>query len=156
MIVAFFTGCYFFYKIINDLAPAYLKRFVPRIILNLHNIRGHREEWIYTRTLKYRYSFFPHSTNSWNQFSSFIKTSPSINIFKKRYMEFFKVSARSLYGVHHPIVTKLLTRLRVGLSYLWAHKFFHNFQDTLHPFCICPCNENETVEHYLYYIALDT
>ena len=44
----------FFYKIINGLAPAYLKNFVPGVILNLHNVRGHRDEWIHTRTLKYR------------------------------------------------------------------------------------------------------
>ena len=50
----------FFYKIINGLAPAYLKNFVLGVILNLHNVRGHRDEWIHTRTLKYRYSFFPH------------------------------------------------------------------------------------------------
>ena len=48
----------FSYKIINGLPPAYLKNFVPGVILNLHNVRGHRDEWIHTRTLKYRYSFF--------------------------------------------------------------------------------------------------
>ena len=31
--------------------------FVPGVILNLHNVRGHRDEWIHTRTFKYRYSF---------------------------------------------------------------------------------------------------
>ena len=139
----------FFYKIINDLAPAYLKSLVPNSILNVYNVREHRDEWIHTRTLKYRYSFFPHSVNCWNQLSSFIKSSPSINIFKKRYMEFFKVGAKSLYGIHHPLGTKLLTRLRVGLSHLRDHKFSHNFQDTSDPFCLCLCNEKETVEHYL-------
>ena len=37
--------------------------FVPGVILNLHNVRGHRDEWIHTRILKYRYSFFPHAIN---------------------------------------------------------------------------------------------
>ena len=64
-------------------------------------------------------------------------------------MEFFKVSARPLYNFHHPNGTKLLTRLRVGLSHLRSHKFNHNFHDTLHPFCNCESNESETVEHYL-------
>ena len=45
-------------KIINGLAPADLKNFVPGVILNLHNVCGHRDEWIHTRTLKYRYGFF--------------------------------------------------------------------------------------------------
>ena len=78
----------FFYKIINGLAPAYLKNFVPGVILNLHNVRGHRDEWIHTRTLKYRYSFFPHAINCWHQLSSLINHSLSINIFKKRYLDF--------------------------------------------------------------------
>ena len=139
----------FLYKIINGLAPAYLKHFVPDVNLNLHNVREHRDEWIHTRTLKYRYSFFPHVINCWHQLSNFIKNSLSINIFKKRYLEFFKVNARSLYGIHHPIGTKLLTRLRVGLSHLRDHKFSYNFQDTSHPFCLCTLHEKETVEHYL-------
>ena len=141
----------FFYKIINGLAPAYLKNFVPGFILNLHNVRGRRDEWIHTRTLRYRYNFFPHAINCCHQLSSLIKNSLSINIFKKRYLDFFKVNARSLYGSQQPIGTKLLTRLRVGLSHLRAHKFSHNFQDTFHPFCPCSFHEKETVEHYLLY-----
>ena len=30
---------------------------VPGVVLNLHNVRGHRGEWVHTRTLKYRYSY---------------------------------------------------------------------------------------------------
>ena len=33
----------FFYTITNGLAPAYLKNFVPGVILNLHNVRGHNQ-----------------------------------------------------------------------------------------------------------------
>ena len=131
----------FFYKIINGLAPAYLMNFVPGVILNLHNVRGYRDEWIHIRTLKYRYSFFPHAIDCWHQLSSLIKNSLSINISKKRYLDLFKVNARSLYGSQQPIGTKLLTRLRVGLSQLRAHKFSHNFQDTPHPFCPCSFHE---------------
>ena len=139
----------FFYKIINDLAPKYLKRFIPNVISNLHNVRRHRENWINTRTLKFRYSFFPHCINSWNHLSSFIKTSPSINIFKKRFMAFFEVTPNPVYGVLNPLGLKYLTRLRVGLSHLRAHKFGHNFSDTFHPFCSCAEVDVESIEHYL-------
>ena len=61
------------------------------------------------------------------------------------------VSARSLFDIHNPLGTKLITRLRVGLSHLRAHKYSHKFQDTLHPNCPCGNNEKETVEHYLLY-----
>ena len=72
-------------------------------------------------------------------------------IYSKNVTCFFKVNARSLYDSQQPIGTKLLTRLRVGLSHLRAHKLSHNFQDTSHPFCPCSFHEKETVEHYLLY-----
>jgi hypothetical protein len=139
----------FFYKIVNDLAPQYLKKFIPGVISNLHNVRRHRETWIRARTLKFRYSFFPHCINSWNHLSSFIKTSPSINIFKKRFMAFFGVIPNPVYGILNPLGLKYLTRLRVGLSHLRVHKFHHNFSDTIHPFCSCNEVDVESIEHYL-------
>ena len=114
----------FLYKIINGLAPAYLKNFVPGVVLNLHNVRGHRDEWIHTRTLKYRYSSFPHAISCWHQLSSLIKNS------------FFKVNARSLYGIHQPIGTKLLTRLRVGLSHSRAHTLCTGWGKILYLLCL--------------------
>ena len=46
---------------------------------------------------------------------------------------------------------KLLTRLRVGVSHLRAHKHAHNFQDIPNPNYACESSENETAEHYLLY-----
>ena len=43
----------------------------------------------------------------------------------------------------------LLTRLRLGLSHLREHKFRHNFNDTIDPFCLCGTNNLETSEHFL-------
>ena len=39
-------------------------------------------------------------------------------------------SPNSAFNVHNPHETKLLTRLRVGLSHLRKHKFRHNFKDS--------------------------
>ena len=51
---------------------------------------------------------------------------------------------------------KLLTRPRVGLSHLYEHKFHHNFNDTINPFCLCGPNEIEPVEHYLLHCPIYT
>ena len=51
--------------------------------------------------------------------------------------------------IHHPPGLKLLTRLRLGLSHLREHKFRHNFNDTIDPFCLCGTNNLETSEHFL-------
>ena len=66
-------------------------------------------------------------------------------------MTYFAVKSRSLYDIHHPRGIKLLTRLRVGLSHLRAHKYAHNFQDTPNPNCLCDLNESETVEHFFLF-----
>ena len=104
-----------------------------------------------TRTLKFRHSFFPDTSNSWNYLSSFIKNAPTLNVFKKRYMEFLIVTPKPIYGIHNPVGINNLTRLRVGLSHLRAHKYQHNFVDTTTPCCSCANNVSETIEHYLLY-----
>ena len=38
----------FFYKIVNDLAPSYLKAFIPIPKINSYNTRRHREDWLHT------------------------------------------------------------------------------------------------------------
>ena len=43
---------------------------------------------------------------------------------------------------------KLLTRLRLGFSHLNEHKFRHNFQDSVNPFCLCSWVIEDTI-HYL-------
>ena len=139
----------YLYKIKNNWLPLYLKNQVPHPIPNFHETRIHRSTWISTRTNKYKYSFFPHSVNSWSNLSNFIKVSPSINIFKKRYLEFYHVNANSIFKVHNPLGIKLLTRLRVGLSHLREHKHKHHFHDTHNPCCPCDGISTESVDHYL-------
>ena len=139
----------FFYKILNQLTPEYLRCFIPIPTRRLHVTRANRDVVIQTRTLKFRYSFFPDASKSWNHLSNFIKSSPTLNVFKQRFMEFFNVTPYSIYGIHNPHGMKYLTRLRVGLSHLHAHKYNHNFKDTVSRNCLCQINESETVEHYL-------
>ena len=45
-------------------------------------------------------------------------------------------------------LTLTLTRLRLGLSHLNEHRFWHNFQDCLNPLCSCSL-EIEDTSHYL-------
>ena len=138
-----------FYKILNNLTPEYLRLFIPDSIRRLQHTRTKRDDVMPARTLKFRYSFFPDTSNSWNYLSSFIKSSPTLEVFKKRYMDFFKVIPNSVYGIHNPIGLKYLTRLRVGLSHLRVHKYHHNFSDTTSKMCPCHLNVPESVEHYL-------
>ena len=140
-----------FYKILNQLTPEYLRRFIPDSTRILHNIRTKRHDVMPSRTLKFRHSFFTDTSNCWNYLSSLIKNASTLNVFKKRYMEFFIVMPKPIYGIQNPVGIKYLTRLRVGLSHLRAHKYQHNFVDTTTQCCSCANNVSETIEHYLLY-----
>ena len=62
-------------------------------------------------------------------------------------LKFIRPSPKSTFNVHNPHGIKLLTILRVELSHLREHKFIHNFQDSLGPFCNCG-RHIETTIHF--------
>ena len=70
--------------------------------------------------------------------------SSSIEIFKRALLSFIRPKSANLYRIHQPRGLKLLTKLRFGLSHLREHKFRHNFNDTIDPFCLCSTNNLET------------
>ena len=60
---------------------------------------------------------------AWENLSTLIKISPSVSIFKKRYLGFYKVELSPIYKIHDPFGLTYLTRLRLGLSHLKDHKY---------------------------------
>ena len=136
-----------YYKILNNLTPEYLRILIPDSIRRSYAMRNDRGNVLPARTQKYRYSFFPDTSKAWNLLSSFIKCSPSLSIFKKRYSDFFIVKPNTIYEIHNPIGLRYLTRLHVGLSHLRSHKYRHNFKDTETDICPCSQNTPENVEH---------
>ena len=85
----------------------------------------------------FKNTFFPSTIIEWNKLDRKIKNSESIETFKKRILSFIRPSPNSTFNCHNPKGIKLLSRLRLGLSHLREHKFKHNFQDSLNPFCNC-------------------
>ena len=61
-------------------------------------------------------------------------------------MVFIRTAANSTFHCHNPHGSKLIARLRLGLSHLRFHKCNHNFQDTLNP--IFSCGTVEITIHY--------
>ena len=145
----------FFYKIINNQSPSYLRPFLAHEKSTTYNLRRAQPFVTQkTRTNRFKYSFFPHCTSQWNNLDKNIQMSGSLNIFKRNLLNFIKPKRSFQYNIHHPYGLKLLTRLRVGLSHLRAHKFHHNFNDTLDPFCLCGNKLLETVEHFLLHCPM--
>ena len=74
--------------------------------------------------------------------------SDSLNVFKFSLLKFVRAVANSAFELNNHYGLKLLTRLRLGLSYLRCHKFRHNFQDCINPICVFGL-EIETTTHLL-------
>ena len=100
-------------------------------------------------TERFQNSFFPFCISQWNTLDCHIRNLPTISSFKSGLLKFYRPSPASIFKVDQPRAFVLLTKLRVGFSHLRAHKFRHNFIDTLNPFCSCRTNYIEMNEHYL-------
>ena len=57
-------------------------------------------------------------------------------------------SQTNIYNIFDPKDLKFLTRLRLVLSHLNEHRFWHNFQDCLNPLCFCSLQIKNS-SHYL-------
>ena len=61
----------------------------------------------------------------------------SFSVFKNNFLKFIRPTTISVFSCENHRGIKLITRLRVDLSYLREHKFKHSFQDTLNPILSC-------------------
>ena len=79
-----------------------------------------------------------------DKLDSFIRTSETFMLFRKRLLEFIRPEANIIFNIHSPMGTKYLTRLRLGFSHSKEHKFEHNFQDSVDPLCSCGIETKST------------
>ena len=144
-----------FYKIYKNKSPSYLYNLIPdRVkfystrssqIDNISNIK--------TRSNFFRNSFFPSTITECNKLDRDIRNSDSLNVFKLSLLKFVRPVANSAFEINNPYGLKLLTRLRLGLSHLRYHKFWHNFHDCINPICVFGL-EIETTTHFLLHWPL--
>ena len=140
----------FYYKIQQNNCPLYLTELLPTIKTSCYSLRSNRPRMFSkVRTERFKSTCFPSCFLNWNKLGLNIKNSSSLEIFKRALLSFIRPKPAEKYKVHHPKGLKLLTRLHLGLSHLREHKFRHNFNDTIDPFCLCGTNSLETSEHYL-------
>ena len=137
------------FKIINEKAPNYLINLIPKYEPTIRT-RSNTISSYKSRTNCFKYSFFPSALNDWFNLDINIRNSESITLFKCRLLSFIRPVQNSIYNIFDPKGLKFLTRLRLGLSHLNAHRFRHNFQDCLNPLCSCSL-ETEDTSHYLLY-----
>ena len=120
-----------FYKICNEMTPAYLSDIVPRQRRQLYansNLNSYYE--IFCRSSQYQTSFFPDAIKSWNNLDDKLKTSSSFGSFKHNILNLIRPPRKFVFSAHVSMGVKLIFQLRVGLSPLRCHKKSHNFIDT--------------------------
>ena len=76
-----------------------------------------------------------------------MRSSSSYNLFSNTLLTFIRPVRRKTFNINDSVGVKLLTRLRLGFSYLRKHKFIHGSRGILN--LLCPCSiEAETTAHY--------
>ena len=104
------------------------------------------------RLTSFTNSFYPSTITAWNNLPQSTVDSESVSIFKHKFKP--KPSQSAKYYTHcsgRPGIW--LTRLRLGLSALKAHRFRYNLIDD--PFCDF-CGNQENTKHYMFDCAAYT
>ena len=126
----------------------YLFDIIPQSNCQYRTRNAHNIPHIHVKHQFFKNSYFLSTIIEWNKLDSNFRNSERLNSFKLKILKFIRPTANSNFRCHKPVVVKLLTRLRLGLSHLREHKFKHSFQDTLNPLCSCG-KEVETTFHFL-------
>ena len=138
-----------FYKIVVNKSPNCLYNYVSKFF-NPIKLEVVTNFFIYIAEQNiFANSSFPYTIKEWKKLSPGIRTLVSYEIYKNSLRKFVRCSPNSLLNVSDSLGIKLLTRLRLGLSYLREHKFNHNVQDTINPLCSCSLESKSTTHFFL-------
>ena len=136
-------------KIMTEEAPNYLINLIPKYNQTVKTRNSHISIF-YCQTDWFKYSFFPSTLKDWFNLDINIRNSESISVFKSRLLSPIGPVQKSVFNIVDPKRLILLTRLRLSLSHLNKHRFWHNFVNCSNPFCFCSLVTEDTF-HYLLY-----
>ena len=117
------------HKIVEEKTPRYLREKLPpnrNVVINLPHVFSD----VRCRTDRYRSSFFPNATSTWNNIITHFDSFPSFLKLRSHLISLFRPNSKSTFGVYNPSLLRYLFQLRLGLSKLRAHKKRHNFAET--------------------------
>ena len=135
------------HKIVEEKTPRYLREKLPpnrNVVINLPHVFSD----VRCRTDRYRSSFFPNATSTWNNIITHFDSFPSFLKLRSHLISLFRPNSKSTFGVYNPSLLRYLFQLRLGLSKLRAHKKRHNFADTLTDSCLCKKGVEDT-HHFI-------
>ena len=98
-------------------APNYLLNLIPKTQQTITTWNKNIPN-CHCGTNCFKYSFFPYTLKDWFNLNPSIRHSQSLAIFKSRLLSFIRLIQSNIYNIFDPIEWELLTRLRLGCSYL--------------------------------------
>ena len=101
----------------------------------------------FCRTNAFKYSFFPYTIRERDKLDLQLRNEKSFKKFRNILLKLGQPTPDLIYGIHHPLGVKLVTRLRLGLSHLNENRFKHNFKNCINPLCTCSL-EVESIKHF--------
>ena len=112
-----------FYKIMNNLTPAYLKEPVPNPQTHLFGPRSTNVlPQIPCRNDRYKNSFYPDAIEKWNNIGVEFRSIDKLSNFKSSILQVIRPPKKEIFNIHNPDGINRIFQLRVGLSPLKSHK----------------------------------
>ena len=99
--------------------------------------------------MSFKNSFLPYAIKEWNILDPETGNAETYASFQKMVLNFTRPTGNSNYKIHDPVGIKQLTRLLLGFSHLFEHKFRHNIADSLNSLCSCSLETDSTFYFFL-------
>ena len=81
----------FFYKIMNNLSPSYLRSYLPARLAEPRILRTRNQIYpLNIRTDRFRNTFYHYCISQWNNLDDRIRNLPSVSTFKKAIFQFIR------------------------------------------------------------------
>ena len=124
-------------KIQQSELHSYLFNLIPQSNRIYNTQQSDKLESFSCRTNVFKNSFVAYVTDEWNKLKPEIRNVGSYLQFRKLILNLHngRPLYNPIYNIFNPVGVKYLTRLRLELSHLNAHRFNHNFQDCMNPLC---------------------
>ena len=97
----------FYYNIKHNDCHLYLMELLPNVKSSGYSLHSNQSLY-YSRTERFKASFFPSSTYNWNKLDPDIQKSSSLEIYKRALLKFIRPTSANVYKTHHPRGPKLL------------------------------------------------
>ena len=136
------------FKMMTNLTAVYLNDKLPLRAPTRRNSNPQIYREMRCKTRRFKTSFFPNATESWNNFIVNFHGNSTFRKLKIHLLCLMRPKYKSGFNIHDPKGIKYIFQLRMNLSPLRSHKKHHNFADT--PSDICQCNQGiEDTRHFI-------